>query len=351
MVSAVLSETFIRISDPGSILNALIPPTTSFRLKPMLYVISTAVLFIALLLYFKIADHFNIIDKPNERSSHTEVTIRGGGIVFPLALICYSLAFGGISFLLIAGALLISLISFLDDIYTLPNRTRLLVQLLAVGTIIYVAGGFWAWPLWLIPIVFILIIGCINAYNFMDGINGITGLYSLVAFGSLLYVNSTLHILDPAFMTLGMLACSVFLYFNFRKRAKCFAGDVGSVGLAFWIISIIVLLISATGNFKYLLFLAVYGVDTVLTIIHRLMLGQNIFDAHRLHFYQILANEGKIPQLYVSTLYAGVQLILNLLIVFTEIDFYLLFCMINIPLCVLYIGFKPKFINNQAVSH
>jgi UDP-N-acetylmuramyl pentapeptide phosphotransferase/UDP-N-acetylglucosamine-1-phosphate transferase len=317
----------------------------------MPYVISTAILFMALLLYFKVADHFNIIDKPNERSSHTEVTIRGGGIVFPLGLICYTLAFGGVSLILIAGALLISLISFLDDIYTLPNRTRLLVQLLAVATIIYAAGGFWVWPQWLIPIVFILVIGCINAYNFMDGINGITGLYSFVAFGSLLYVNNTLHILDPAFMALGMLACLVFLYFNFRNQAKCFAGDVGSVGLAFWIISIIVLLISATGNFKYMLFLSVYGVDAILTIIHRLMLGQNIFDAHRLHLYQILANEGRIPQLYISALYASVQCLLNLMIIFTDIDFYLLFCLINIPLSVLYIGLKSKFFNNQPMSY
>lgn len=316
----------------------------------MPYVISTAVLFVALLLYFKIAAHFNITDKPNARSSHTLVTIRGGGIVFPLALICYSIGFGHISLLLIGGALLISAVSFLDDLYTLPNRTRLLIQLVAVATIIYVAGGFWAWPLWTIPVVFVVLIGCINAYNFMDGINGITGLYSLVAFGSLLYVNNELNILDPAFMIMGMLSCLVFLYFNFRKRAKCFAGDVGSVGLAFWVISIIVLLISTTGNFKYLLLLAVYGVDTVLTIMHRLMLGQNIFDAHRLHLYQILSNEGRIPQLYVSALYASVQFVLNLFIFNTDLNFYFLFGLINVPLCLLYIGLKSKFSKSQAVS-
>lgn len=316
----------------------------------MPYIIITAILFAALLLYFKIADHFNIIDKPNARSSHSEVTIRGGGVVFPLALIIYAIAFGKVSLLLVAAAVLISLISFLDDLYTLPNRTRLIVQLFAVSLLLYVAGGFANWPLWSLPLIYVLIIGCINAYNFMDGINGITGVYSFITFTSLLYVNEQLNIIDPPFLILGMLACLVFLFFNFRKRAKCFAGDVGSVGLAFWVISIIVLLISSTGDFKYVLFLAVYGVDAILTIVHRLILRQNIFDAHRLHLYQILANERKIPQLYVAVGYAGLQLLLNLLVLFADLQFGLLFCMINFPLCLLYVVFKHYLMKDQVLS-
>lgn len=316
----------------------------------MPYIIITAILFAALLLYFKIADHFNIIDKPNARSSHSEVTIRGGGVVFPLALIIYAIAFGKVSLLLVAAAVLISLISFLDDLYTLPNRTRLIVQLFAVSLLLYVAGGFASWPLWALPLIYVLIIGCINAYNFMDGINGITGVYSFITFASLLYVNEQLNIIDPPFLILGMLACLVFLFFNFRKRAKCFAGDVGSVGLAFWVISIIVLLISSTGDFKYVLFLAVYGVDAILTIVHRLILRQNIFDAHRLHLYQILANERNIPQLYVAVGYAGLQLLLNLLVLFADLQFGLLFCMINFPLCLLYVVFKHYLMKDQVLS-
>jgi len=316
----------------------------------MSFIVITAVLFIALLFYFRIADKFNIIDKPNSRSSHTEVTIRGAGIIFPLAIIIYAVVFGKVSFMLVGGAVLISLISFLDDLYTLPNRVRLMVQLLAVSSIIFVVDGFSSWPLWSLPIIYVLFIGCINAYNFMDGINGITGLYSLVAFVSLLYVNSRVAFVDPPFIILGILACLVFLFFNFRKRAKCFAGDVGSVGVAFWLISIIIMLIAATRDFKYVLFLSVYGVDAILTIVHRLMLRQNIFDAHRLHFYQILANDRNIPQLYVSTLYAALQLLLNVIIVNADLQFLMLFCLLNIPLCILYVFLKPRFMKNHILS-
>jgi UDP-N-acetylmuramyl pentapeptide phosphotransferase/UDP-N-acetylglucosamine-1-phosphate transferase len=308
----------------------------------MIYALISIALFLSLLVYFKLADYFNIIDKPNERSSHTVTTIRGGGIVFPLALIFYTFLFGQVSYILIAGALAISLISFLDDLYTLPSRTRVIIHLLSVSTLIYVSYGIYPCPMWLIPIFFILVIGCINAYNFMDGINGITGLYSLVAFGCLYYVNRFANSVDSDFILTGIIACIVFLYFNFRKRAKCFAGDVGSVSVAFWIIVILMLLILDTGNLKYVLFLSVYGTDAILTIIHRLIMNQNIFDAHRLHFYQILANDRKIPHLYVSAVYAGVQLFLNYIIIQVDLEFYWLFLLINLPLCLIYITLKPR---------
>jgi UDP-N-acetylmuramyl pentapeptide phosphotransferase/UDP-N-acetylglucosamine-1-phosphate transferase len=151
----------------------------------------------------------------------------------------------------------------------------------------------------------------------MDGINGITGLYSLVVLGGIQYVNYyVIKFIEPDMIWLPMLAAVVFLFFNFRKRAKCFAGDVGSVTIAFWIIFLLLKLIIISGNYLYILFLGVYGVDTVLTIIHRLGLKQNIFDAHRLHFYQILANEQKWPHLLVSTIYALMQLGIIVAVVF-----------------------------------
>src|SRR5205823_1126030 len=133
--------------------------------------------------------------------------------------------------------------------------------------------------------------GIINMYNFMDGINGITGAYTLVVLGGLQYVNLNIQpFIKADLIWLPMLASLVFLFFNFRKRAKCFAGDVGSVAVAFWIVFLLFKLIMVSNNWIYILFLSVYGVDAVLTIMHRLMLKQNIFQAHRLHFYQILAN-------------------------------------------------------------
>jgi len=299
-------------------------------------------LFILILIYFRIAEHFRIIDVPNERSSHSEVTIRGGGIIFALSFLLYAVFDHDISLLLLAGLLAISVISFIDDISELRIRYRIVVHLFAVTTLIYAVHGFQNWPLPLIPLVYVLILGGINAYNFMDGVNGITGLYSLVIFGSLLYLNRQVAFTDPDFIVLGILSCLVFLFFNFRKRARCFAGDVGSVGVAFWIISLILMVVVATGNLKYILFLSVYGVDAVLTIVHRLLLRQDIFKAHRLHFYQILANENKVPHLCVSTLYATIQLLINLLVIYSDWDFIPLFFAINAPLCLTYYILKPR---------
>jgi UDP-N-acetylmuramyl pentapeptide phosphotransferase/UDP-N-acetylglucosamine-1-phosphate transferase len=142
----------------------------------------------------------------------------------------------------------------------------------------------------------------------MDGINGITGLYSLSILIALQYVNyKVVPFTAPDFINYAMLACLVFLFFNFRKRAKCFAGDVGSMGISFWVVTLLLQLMIKTHSIIWILFLAVYGVDTVCTILHRIYLKQNIFEAHRLHFYQILSNEKGISHLKVSSLYALVQ--------------------------------------------
>ena len=104
-----------------------------------------------------------------------------------------------------------------------------------------------------------------------------------------------------------MVAVLVFGVFNFRRKAKCFAGDVGAVSIAFVILFLLGRLILKTGDWSYIVFLAVYGVDSVLTIIHRLMLHENIGLPHRKHLYQIMANELKIPHMVVSLVYMLVQ--------------------------------------------
>lgn len=177
----------------------------------------------------------------------------------------------------------------------------------------------------------------------MDGINGITGLYSLVVLGGLQYVNFQVEtFIEPDMIWLSIMASSVFLYFNFRKKAKCFAGDVGSVSIAFWIIFLLLKLIMITENYSYILFLSVYGVDTVLTILHRLKLRHNIFDAHRLHFYQILANDQGWSHLWVSSIYAGLQLGIIVAIVSLKINFVPMFLMSIVPLVGIYLFFKPR---------
>lgn len=308
----------------------------------MLYLILFAMMFVVMICYFKVARHYNIVDKPNERSSHTLVTIRGGGIIFLFAALC-ALILHPESWMIILGMFTIGVISFIDDRITLSSKIRIVFHLTAVTLMFFSLGIFQLFPWYICTGLYVLVIGIINAYNFMDGINGITGLYSLVILSGLQYVNfKVFPFINPDLIWLPIMACCIFLFFNFRKRAKCFAGDVGSVTIAFYIIYLILNLIIQTGNYAYILFLAVYGVDAVLTIVHRLILKQNIFDAHRLHFYQILANEQKWSHLWVSCLYAIMQLIIIALIIFVPLGLVTLFLLSTLPLVLVYIILKPR---------
>jgi len=281
------------------------------------YLIVLVLLLAAELFYFRIADRFNIIDKPNERSSHNYITIRGGGIIWWMAALLFLLFhFASSSLWFFAGITLIAGVSFWDDVQGLGQKVRLLFHLLAMSCAFYLAGVFGAYPWWAIVIGYIVFIGIVNAYNFMDGINGITGLYSIAVLASLQYVNLSYgNFVHPDLIWYPMIASVVFLFFNFRKRARCFAGDVGSVAIAFWIVTLLLLLIIKTENLIWLGFLMVYGVDAVMTILHRIRLKQNIMEAHRLHFYQILANEKRVPHRLVSLIYFTLQLLCSALII------------------------------------
>lgn len=305
----------------------------------MIYTIIFLILFIIELLYFKVADRFNIIDKPNLRSSHTEITLRGGGIIFWFAALLYFAQNISYNYFFFTGITLVTLVSFWDDIQSLSNKIRISVHFVAISLIFYDLGVFINVPVVGIVFAYIFAIGIINAYNFMDGINGITGLYTLVVMGSLWYVNKNLQLFtDASFIIYAMLASLVFLFFNYRKRAKCFAGDVGSIAIAFWVIFLILKLILITNSIIWLLFLAVYGVDAICTILHRLYLKQNIFEAHRLHFYQILSNEYKIQHRIVSVIYAVIQSVISAIVIFLydKLQAITLFVVIIVPLVLIY---------------
>ncbi|QSW87471.1 glycosyltransferase family 4 protein [Flavobacterium endoglycinae] len=305
----------------------------------MQYTILALILMILMLLYFKVADHFNIIDKPNQRSSHTEITLRGGGIIFWFSSLLYFVQHIENNYFFFTGITLVSLVSFWDDIQSLSNKIRIAIHFLAITLIFYDLGLFLSVEIWGVVVAYILAIGLINAYNFMDGINGITGLYTLAVLGALLYVNTKVQLfIDGSFIKYGMIASLVFLFFNYRKKAKCFAGDVGSIAIAFWIIYLILKLILSTSSLIWLLFLAVYGVDAVCTILHRLYLKQNIFEAHRLHLYQILSNEYKIQHRLVSLYYALVQVGVSIVVIFLyhKVNDFILFPIVIIPLLLIY---------------
>ena len=177
----------------------------------------------------------------------------------------------------------------------------------------------------------------------MDGINGITGLYSLVALLSLLYVNQNMvSFVDRDFIIYPVLACLVFLFFNFRKKAKCFMGDIGSMGIAFWVVALIGLLMMKTGEIKWILFLAVYGVEVISTILERLKLKENIFEAHRRHLYQLFSNEKKVSHLVVSAIYAFLQLLINVIVILLDLPIWLIFASIIIPILIIYLVIKTN---------
>jgi len=318
----------------------------------MEYTILGILLMILMLLYFKVADRFNIIDKPNLRSSHTEVTLRGGGIIFWFSALLYFAQHIQNNYLFFTGITLVSLVSFWDDIQSLSNKIRISIHFLAISLIFFDLGLFDLVPIWGVLIAYVLAIGLINAYNFMDGINGITGLYTLAVMGSLLYVNTYLQwFTDESFVKYAMIASIVFLFFNYRKRAKCFAGDVGSIAIAFWIIYLVLKLVLVTNSLIWLLFLAIYGVDAICTIVHRLYLRQNIFEAHRLHLYQILSNEYKIQHRVVSLYYAVVQIAISIVVIvlYQKVNDLVLFAIVVIPLLFVY-SIKFYLINKNNLK-
>jgi len=313
-----------------------------------MYLFYLILLFAAELAYFKIANHYNIIDKPNHRSSHSEITIRGGGIIFPLSVLLWFVGTGFQYPLFISGLIIISTISFIDDIREFPKRWRLLAHLAAIVMVFWQLNLFSA--NWMLLAAFIIIVGVINAYNFMDGINGITGIYSLVTLSTLLYINQYQVIfINTGLILSAIIGIIVFNFFNFRKKAVCFAGDVGSISIAFIICFLLIKLMLTTGNISYVLILAVYGIDTAFTMILRLTNGENIFLAHRAHLYQLLVNERGFKHLTVAIIYGFIQLLINLNLLITgRFNSYIFLGGFLIILSIIYLVLR-YWVNNRQL--
>lgn len=306
-----------------------------------------AVIFVALfileLLYFRIADRFNIIDKPNERSSHSSIVLRGGGVVFLFGAWLWAIFFGLQYPWFILGLTAIGVTSFIDDVHSLPDSIRLVVQFASMLLMIYQIGLLRPELWWLVIIALILCVGILNAYNFMDGINGITGGYSLAVLLPLIILNYSLEFVAQSLLIIVAISSLVFCFFNFRKKAKCFAGDVGSISIAFILVFAIGNLIYLTQDFTYIMLLAVYGVDTVLTICHRILLHENLGKAHRKHAYQLMANELHIPHIAVSVLYMLIQILISVGLIFLSVNHWLYSAAVLILLCCGYLLFMKKY--------
>ncbi|WP_281228057.1 UDP-GlcNAc--UDP-phosphate GlcNAc-1-phosphate transferase [Flavobacterium aquiphilum] len=266
------------------------------------------------LIYFRIADYYNIIDKPNSRSSHTAITLRGGGIIFPIAILVACLL-GYTSWIVVTAVVLVAVVSFIDDIKPLSTLPRFISHIIAIGLVFYELNLF-SQAVWLLPLIFILFLGWVNVFNFMDGINGITVLYSFVAIASFSFLEVSKDSL-PLLITVG-LSCCAFGFFNVRKKAKTFAGDVGSISMALFLAYFMIKTIMLSGQIGYLFFLSVYGIDGIITIFTRIKKKENILEPHRSHLYQYLANELGYSHITVSLLYAGIQLLINGLVIYLD---------------------------------
>lgn len=323
------------------------------------YTIIFVLLVVVELVYFKIADKCNIIDKPNQRSSHSNIVLRGGGIIFALSTLAWvglqgahgdwGLVVEYLPFLI--GLFLIAGVSFVDDIVSLPDSLRLVAQFTAMALMFW-SLGFLHWSMWWIVIIALIVcVGAINVINFMDGINGITAGYSLAVLVPLFILNNTLEapFIDNYFLGVVILGVLVFCLFNFRPKgkAKCFAGDVGSIGIAFILLFAIGKLVMQTGDVTYLLFLLVYGVDGFLTICHRIMLHEKLGEAHRKHAYQLMANELEIGHVKVTSLYMAMQLAVSLVFIFivpnTILLHWIYLIVMFVIFAVAYVLFKKKY--------
>jgi UDP-N-acetylmuramyl pentapeptide phosphotransferase/UDP-N-acetylglucosamine-1-phosphate transferase len=284
------------------------------------YLIITSLLLAAELLYFKLADRFNIIDKPNQRSSHQTPTIRGGGIIFPLSIVFFS-TFTRFSYpLLLGGVCLTAIVSFLDDIREVSPLARLSAHLLAVAAILWsIPVSYSEIQWWSILLLTIIALGTINMYNFMDGVNGMTAFYSCSILLPLIFTET-----NPGLLQMEIcFGCglAIFTWYNARKRARCFAGDIGSISAAIILLFFTAFRIAESQSLSALGFFSVYAADAGYTLVERLLKRENIFKPHRSHLYQLLCNEAGFPHISVSAAYALLQCLITLLIIFLQLHF------------------------------
>ena len=287
--------------------------------------LSAAIIFIILFVleiaYISFARKNGIVALPNERSSHRSEVVSGGGIIFFFALLVWWIWNGFAGWSAITAFALLALVSFVDDMREVAVRVRLAVQFIAVALLVWSTGMMpESVGLWLVAIV--AGVGMINAFNFMDGINGGLGSYALVLFLACAYINLYVY---PDFVPDNMplvmvMACVVFIIFNFRKSAVCFSGDVGSIVAGAVSFYILLRLILVTGNPGWLVLVAVYGVDVILTLCRRLLRRQNIFRAHRMHAYQLACNELGRSHLAVACFIVLLQILIDIPPVLWGID-------------------------------
>jgi UDP-N-acetylmuramyl pentapeptide phosphotransferase/UDP-N-acetylglucosamine-1-phosphate transferase len=266
--------------------------------------------------YLRWAPH-RALDIPNQRSSHTRPTPRGGGLVivggFLLGLCVWLLTGGSLSpraLGWLAGALLVAGVSFIDDLRPLPAVPRLLTHALAAALLTGVGVQERETPMLLaLPLAFVWIALVTNVYNFMDGIDGLAATQAVIA-GAALAIGGLL-VKNPFLATSGSLlaAASIgFLVYNLPP-ARLFMGDVGSTFLGFSFAGLSLLGNIGVGGGRLpvefgAVILAPFLFDSLVTLARRMVRGERWYTAHRSHYYQRLTQRG-LSHRQVTGLYAG----------------------------------------------
>jgi len=323
----------------------------------LILLIAFFISFVTTLIVSKYGLKFGLVDIPNVRSSHKNITPRGGGIGITIALFVVMFFVKELYMVVLIGVFL-SVFSLIDDRINLPVLLRFFVEIVSafiivifyknnlISEIIYNHGitiGIIA-----IVIVAIIITSATNFFNFMDGINGIAGFEAIISFGLLAYYVNHVNVNGPVLLISLVIITSTigFLFFNFPK-AKVFMGDVGSILLGFIFVSLIVIISKDLREFLILLlFQSVFYIDCISTIIIRKYRKENILKPHLQHFYQRLVHQKEHTHVFVTLIYGIIQLIIGLLaLVFMQKDIILVMSF-WVFLFAFYMIIRVKYLKN-----
>ena len=294
----------------------------------MIYILAFILLLALMNLYFFVGRKQGIVAHVNERSSHTKPIITGAGIIFVFSYLIYFMyaIWHGLSvpWVVSIAALIIAVVSFMDDIKEIWFFFRLCFQLIAIVMLMWqlkIDFGISFTGLYMvdwiaISFLLILFVGAINLYNFIDGINGLIAGLSLSFFVFIILIDTyVVDFVDNIELVYFLLLPTIiFLYYNFRKSPVCFCGDVGSIFLGMMVVYLLSSLIIMTENFTYILLFSVVIIEAGYTVIQRLLMGENIFRPHRIHMFQLLCNQYKKSHLQVSIVYIAIQSFLGLFV-------------------------------------
>jgi UDP-N-acetylmuramyl pentapeptide phosphotransferase/UDP-N-acetylglucosamine-1-phosphate transferase len=317
-------------------------------------------------MYIRIAHFYKIYDHPVGRSSHLNRTITGFGVFVLFGLLLYSVAFPyTLKSFFIIGLLMISTISYIDDLVFVKHFIRLVFQIFALILMAIELPFNYMMDFEKIPLIIAIVIlgiGVLNAFNFMDGINGMLGLTNLVILLSFLWLNSNsvdiqgnqISFIRNEFLYTYIIGVSIFLGLNLRRKAIVFAGDTGSIALAFIVLYLMLNLIFKTGNYAYFLLFAVFGIDAGLTVIFKLLLRENIFVPHRDFLFKKLVHVGKYKHVNISIIYASLQALINVIVIALPLQGRLsaqlsILFIFTITLCAVYIFIRNKYTKKRVI--